>query len=110
MNHVSLTYLCAGVARTISVFVSQKTIRHQSYENSGMENFQFMKKGPTYTCADTFGGNVVELTDQCLMKVTFLSVCSQTNVKGKAIWHTAPGDICGDLAICGGKTIAVGCV
>lgn len=42
-----------------------------------------------------FGGSVVEVTDQCLMKVAFLSVCGQTDVKGKAIWHAAPADIWG---------------
>ena len=52
----------------------------------------------------------MELTDQCLMKVTFLSVCSQTNVREKAIWHSALGDICGDLVICGETTIAAECM
>lgn len=42
-----------------------------------------------------FRGSVVELTDQCLMKVAFLSVRRKMDVKGKVIWHSAPADIWG---------------
>lgn len=92
MCSVCLTYLCSGTACTISIFVTHKTICHQLYQYSGLENFQFMKE--IHTCTYTFRGSVVELTDQCLMKATFLSVCSQTNVKREVIWHAVLGGIC----------------
>lgn len=59
--------------------------------------FPIHEEGSICTCTYTFGGNVVELTDQCLMKVTFFSVCCSTNVSRKAIWHPIVGDICVDL-------------
>lgn len=110
MHHVLHTYLC-----------KQHCLHHICLCNSENNMPLFIrifrygkfpiheKRSHIYVHTYTFGGNVVELTDQCLMKATFLSVCPQTNVNRRAIWHTTLGDISKDLDLWG-KTIGIKCL